>query len=62
LELFFQTTATCDTQSADEFFEIDGLTTVGVEDLEDEVGEITWITKREELFVYLGKRDLVEVT
>jgi hypothetical protein len=60
-ELFFQTTATRDAQSADEFLEVDVTALVAIEDVEDIIGEFSWITEREELFVYPAEFRLVEM-
>lgn len=60
-EFFLETTATGDAQSADEFFEVDVTALVGIEDVEDILGEFSWITEREELFVDAAEFGLVEV-
>jgi hypothetical protein len=60
-ELFVQTSATRDTQSANEFSEINGAALIRIKDVEDLLGKLFWITEGEELFVYLGKLFLVEV-
>jgi len=60
LQLFIETTATCDTQSADELLELDRAASVGIEDLEDMSGEVFRIAEGEELFVYRCKVLFVE--
>lgn len=54
--------ATRDTQSTDEFFKVDIAALVGIEDVEDILGEFSGITEWEELFVYSGEFRLVEPT
>ena len=58
-EFFLETTATGDAESADEFFEVDVTALVGIEDVEDILGEFSWITEREELFVDAAEFGLV---
>lgn len=58
-ELLVQSAATCHTERAYEFFEIDGAVLVLVEHVEHIVREFSWITEGEELLVYATEFDLV---
>lgn len=61
LELLIQTAPACYTESTDEFFEIDGPILVLIEDVENVICEISWVTEREELFIYPAELCLVEL-
>lgn len=60
-KFFLQTAATRDTQSADEFFKVDETALIGIENVENVLGEFSWITEREELLVYPAEFCLVEM-
>lgn len=58
-QLFVQSPPTCDTESANELFEVDSAVLVFVEHIEDVVREFARITEREELLIYSAKFRLV---
>jgi hypothetical protein len=54
-EFFVKPTSACNTESADELFEIDHAVLVLIKDVEDEIGKLFGIAKGEKLLVNLAK-------